>query len=467
MDAPTLPPELPAPVHEMRLSTTTQDKGTLVIEDTRLNLVWTWRFDAQGRLTALEQREGSKLLTSARFEPRATSSQEMVPADEAVCRRPELSPATQSSIQSLWNDLGNLDLEGLTKNVRFDGCESYAAQRLDENSRPLAFKGPELLRSELKHALFSGLTCLTKNTHPGQIGGLKATREAAAKVSAFLIPGYSRPIQISCVTPTQSTVRRDGQVSKISPGAIASAHTDCQNPGFPLVALSLARGNLQGWDAGPALFHELLHVAGYVHDSAVDLPYLATACCLEGDSNACLLLKSEAPFKSARYLTGWVHFISDTRGLPHHAAPAIEAAARAGATPSAILGASSDTLEFTRPAAMEKAQPGLALRLYLSARLALEGIPKADAPEATERLANAVGDHYGADGRDASVLRFADRVAKILGSPGTPAARSKGLEAAMPELQTLCRRFNAGEIQAVTRFFKDFASGVTPPVCGA
>jgi hypothetical protein len=90
--------------------------------------------------------------------------------------------------------------------------------------------------------------------------------------------------------------------------------TMCPAQNFPTIAINLTASNHTGGRVNSSIFHEILHLAGYPHDEGVDLPYLATTCCISYEKNqkaqACSMIREPGlNWMSNDYQRRWVEYM--------------------------------------------------------------------------------------------------------------------------------------------------------------
>jgi hypothetical protein len=394
--------------------------------------------------------------------------------EEPVCRRPGPTEALRNQVWDLLGHLENLefadhgavtDPQGhpgvdLGNNLVAMGCGDWAAHNPDlkDPGPPPHRSGIPGLTDDLQRILHRGLACLTDRSTPDSLGNSKLARVAAARLTAFLIPGYSRPVHVTCVPTDGHSAESYGGTITVTKGATAVAHGDCTHPTFPTIALRLDKSDNPD-RPGPSVFHELLHIAGYPHTYGPDVAYLASACCFENDhgesADACRLMRDAPDWTTSAYLQPWMRFMAGYRGQLQVAVEQVVGLMQAK---QGGLEAAHDALVAfanARPQSGDVSSGWPLLTLILD-RATLETVAPAN-------FDHAAGEHRaleqrfypdGPDGHATPVLALARRLGVIAGKAlahGPTHDIDPLISGLGHDLETVCPTLSAGEREQLNR----------------
>ncbi len=160
---------------------------------------------------------------------------------------------------------------------------------IGENCDSLPMGGNVALSRALTESLQQGLRCF-KDLGPARGSDI-------ARLLGYLDPAHSAPVRIQCVAPGFSgrgpwIPEKSAHTPIVLPersDGMAFLPGDADFPGLMLNIKSKA----DFAEFKSTLFHELLHLLGYTHSDAVDVPYLAEACCFSktaASKDACGIL---------------------------------------------------------------------------------------------------------------------------------------------------------------------------------
>lgn len=350
---------------------------------------------------------------------------------------------------------------GLGFNLVSVGCEKYAVSNPDL-SDPNKHSGIKGLAEDATKTIKKGLACLIDRSSKDAIGHGSWAREAAIRLTAYLTPGFSRPIRIACLADNEA-VRSYGSSIKLMAGYPAAATDNQASLSFPSMALSLRRSNELGLRPEASLFHELLHIVGYSHDGGPDVAYLASMCCFENGEGAlrdsCELMRTSPQWTSEAYLVPWSRVMVRQRGQYGIAMNAFYNVFRADPTDGAgVLAGVQSFVKSLRRKDEDERKRGFPLAAIAVARAAFERIPDNDPRLAAyARFRKELGERFYPDADTAMLTKrnFADLAGGILGvaSSGMVDSDFSALVARLAsERARICPMLSGGEKQQLNQF---------------
>jgi hypothetical protein len=189
---------------------------------------------------------------------------------------------------SVRDELEKISYSENTLNISFDKCETYMP------------RAPGQLRLQVQLALEQGLACLQK------LGPRRA--QDGSRLRALFDPQKNHsPVVIRCAGSGDPIgTDQDGNIDRLAPFATAAASNCLMSDTFPSILLN--REFQIEADRMPALlFHEFMHLLGYMHppavvkkallnsstyDFSVDIVQSAEDCCFHDSAAACAVLRT-------------------------------------------------------------------------------------------------------------------------------------------------------------------------------